>query len=190
MITSITLKEMAKLSGYSISTVSKALNDEHDISDLTKNKIKEIANIYNYIPNRQARALRNKKTNIIAVVLPKFCLKKYANILEGFEEEAQSRGYRIIICQYDDKNNNDLFKLFYPIEGCFDGLIVFLDNKKIVRKYEYQFDAIKQRSFSFMKCYYDFAKPKSDLGERRFGNLRCASLIHQILNQRKTVVPL
>lgn len=183
----MTLKEMAKISGYSVSTVSKALNDEHDISDLTKIKIKEIAKVYNYIPNRQARALRNKKTNIIAVVLPKFCLKKYASILEGFEEEAQSRGYRIIISQYDDKKTNNLSKLFYPIEGYVEGLMFFMDNKKVLREYEYQFNIIKQRSFSFMKCYHDFAKSKGDLKDRQVGNLRCANLIDEILNQRKAV---
>ena len=63
----ITLKHISQISGYSISTVSKALNNRSDVSKQAKFKISKIAKSNNYIPNNTALALRSKKTKIIAV---------------------------------------------------------------------------------------------------------------------------
>ena len=63
----ITLKEMSENLGYSISTISKALNDSPEISNKTKEKIKNAAINHNYIPNFFAKNLKNETTNIIRV---------------------------------------------------------------------------------------------------------------------------
>ena len=54
----------------SISTVSKALNDSHEISPATKERIREAAKLYNYQPNRIAVNLKSGKANTIGVVIP------------------------------------------------------------------------------------------------------------------------
>lgn len=65
----VTIRQLFKLSGFSISTVSKALNDKPDINLKVKHKIKGLAKSVNYIPNNLAAALRNRKTNIIALIV-------------------------------------------------------------------------------------------------------------------------
>ncbi|WBX70502.1 LacI family DNA-binding transcriptional regulator [Tenacibaculum retecalamus] len=62
MQNTITLKNIALETGFSISTVSKALNDSHEISSVTKEKIIKIATALNYTPNFFARNLKKKKT--------------------------------------------------------------------------------------------------------------------------------
>jgi LacI family transcriptional regulator len=57
----ITIKELAKIVGYAPSTISKALNNSHEISTVTKNKIKKAAQLYSYKPNYFASALRRNK---------------------------------------------------------------------------------------------------------------------------------
>ena len=57
-----TLKELAKLLNISVSTVSKALNDSHEISENTKRRVNELAEKLNYKPNRIAQQLKNNKT--------------------------------------------------------------------------------------------------------------------------------
>ncbi|WP_084221520.1 LacI family DNA-binding transcriptional regulator [Winogradskyella sp. PG-2] len=57
----VTIKEISSLSGYSISTVSKALNNKLEISKATREIIKSIAKRHNYVPNNYAVSLRIQK---------------------------------------------------------------------------------------------------------------------------------
>ncbi len=66
----VTIKDVAKASGYSISTVSYALNDSGNIPQSTKDKIWAVAKKMKYYPNAAARNLKNKKTYNIGF----FCL--------------------------------------------------------------------------------------------------------------------
>lgn len=54
---SVTIKDIAKVAGVSVMTVSRALNDRNDVSDDTKRRIKEIANKLHYVPNYNAKSL-------------------------------------------------------------------------------------------------------------------------------------
>ena len=65
-----TLKELAKELGVSTSTVSKALSNSPEISELTKIKIKEFAQLKNYKPNSIAKNLKNQRSYTIGVILP------------------------------------------------------------------------------------------------------------------------
>lgn len=80
-ISNITLKQVSKISGYSISTVSKALNNWHDISKETKVKVQKLAKRVNQIANNSANALRIRKIKIIVVIAPKINHNFYNNIL-------------------------------------------------------------------------------------------------------------
>ena len=64
----VTIKDIAKVAGVSHSTVSRALNESHQISKETKEKIKNIAKLMNFEFNAGARSLSGKKTGNIAVV--------------------------------------------------------------------------------------------------------------------------
>ena len=54
----ITIKEVAKLCGVGVSTVSRAINNHPDINPETKQKILDIIKEYNYVPNNSARNLK------------------------------------------------------------------------------------------------------------------------------------
>ncbi|SNY99515.1 LacI family DNA-binding transcriptional regulator [Flagellimonas pacifica] len=119
----VNLKQIAELSGYSTSTVSKALNDNADISKKTKIKIKRLAKFYNYIPNQQAIALRGQKFDTIAVMFPRHKLPKYSGLIEGIENSLTKSSYRLVVRQYDFfKLPNS--KLFRSIVGYSDGMII------------------------------------------------------------------
>jgi len=69
--TQVTIKEIAKEAGVSIATVSMILNKkDKNISDATRNKVLEIANQMNYIPNSMARSLRTKRKQTIDLLMP------------------------------------------------------------------------------------------------------------------------
>ena len=66
----VTIKEVAKEANVSTSTVSRVISDSPQISEKTKEKVREVIKNLNYKPNAIARSLANKKTRIIGVVLP------------------------------------------------------------------------------------------------------------------------
>ena len=66
----ITLKKLAKELKVSISTVSKALRDSPEISSGTIEKVKFLANKYNYRPNKIALSLKSNRTLTIGVIIP------------------------------------------------------------------------------------------------------------------------
>lgn len=88
----VTIYDVAKKAGVSISTASKALNDRKDVSEKTKERIKQIAKELAYEPSHFARALALKKTGNIGVLTvryystPMLTNPFYSKIIEGIEE--------------------------------------------------------------------------------------------------------
>lgn len=64
-----TIKDLAKLAGVSVTTVSRALNGYDDVNEKTRARIKRLAQEANYYPNAVARSLVTKKTRTLGVVM-------------------------------------------------------------------------------------------------------------------------
>lgn len=94
-----TIKDVAKLANVSISTVSYALNNTGNISEGTKKKIFEAAKELGYRPNGNARSLKMKKNNLIAVVLYNFDGNVNADIIRGIRDIAKNNEYEVIIVE-------------------------------------------------------------------------------------------
>lgn len=82
----VKLKDIAKKSGFDISTVSRALKDDPRVKEETKKKIKEIAKKLNYIPDISARILSGGKSGIIGIILPEIKHSFYSEIFEEIDE--------------------------------------------------------------------------------------------------------
>tara|TARA_R110002126_G_scaffold99980_3_gene231337 strand:- start:998 stop:2020 length:1023 start_codon:yes stop_codon:yes gene_type:complete len=102
----VTLKKLAQILNLSISTVSRALNDHPDISESTREKVKNLAQTMQYVPNIFAKGFRKHRTNIIGVIVPTITHYFTTTIVRGILEEASTRGYRVIISE----SNNDVIK--------------------------------------------------------------------------------
>lgn len=127
----MTLKKISHISGFSTSTVSKALNDCYDISVDTKKLIQDIAFQYNYTPNKNAIALRKSKSNIIAVILPQVNHPIYSDTLFDIQKTASKSGYRIMLYQSFEKAAT-LKELFEEInDGSVDAAMVLTTSENI-----------------------------------------------------------
>ena len=93
----MTIKEIAQLSGVSISTVSKIMNhkDEH-ISPETRDKVLSIAKEYNYSPYAFARNTSISKSFLLGVLLRSE--PNYGKLLDGILSAAEEAGYHVIVC--------------------------------------------------------------------------------------------
>ena len=64
----VSLKDIANVCGVSVATVSKALNDQPDIGEETRNKIRAVADELGYLTNSAARALKTNRTYNLGVL--------------------------------------------------------------------------------------------------------------------------
>jgi len=96
------IKDLARMAGCSISTVSKALNGKPDVSKETRNRILKIAEAYNFVPNAFGKGLKRKCTENVGVI---FCREErplsgnpfYSKVLEGIEAELAINNYNLIL---------------------------------------------------------------------------------------------
>lgn len=120
----VTLKQLAKELNVSISTVSKALNNSDEIGKDTIIRVKELANFYNYKPNKMALSLKQNKTKTIGVIIPNILNYFLAKVLFGIEREAAIHGYNIITCISNESLEKEKESLQLLANGSVDGFIL------------------------------------------------------------------
>ena len=125
----ITLKHIAKVFDVSIATVSKSLNDSHEISTETKQKIRAYAKEHNYKPNSIALSLLNKKTKTIGVIVPNILNSFFAKVFVGIEKTASENGYNIISCITNESYEKEVNIMELLKNGTLDGFIISLSEE-------------------------------------------------------------
>ncbi|TAH64831.1 MAG: LacI family transcriptional regulator [Anaerolineaceae bacterium] len=120
----MTIKDIAREAGVSITTVSKVMNGrDENISDATRDRVKKVIKDNNYITNAVARGLKTKKTNIIGFVLPDIVNPYYPEIARGIEDAARDRGFGVIFCNTDNSPERELECLQFLKSKMVDGII-------------------------------------------------------------------
>ncbi|MEO7215429.1 LacI family DNA-binding transcriptional regulator [Mucilaginibacter sp.] len=120
----ITIRQLAETLKLSTATVSKALQNSHEISEATKGRVFELAKSLNYRPNPFARGLRRHKSNTIAVILPEIADNFFAQAINGIEEMARQQGYHLIIYLSHDSSEREAFFINDLLGRYVDGLLI------------------------------------------------------------------
>ena len=123
----LTMKDIARELGISVSTVSRALQDSPRISAERRAMIQQFAREHNFTPNMLAESLRHSKVQplkVIGVIIPEFTHFYFSSVLAGIEEEASSRGYRIMVALSGESYEREvrICQSFYENKVC--GIIV------------------------------------------------------------------
>lgn len=126
----INLKEIAKIAGVDVSTVSRALNDSDRVKPETKELIRNIAKQYNYVPDDIARGLVGKKTYSIGVIIPEFINTFYAEIIEGLESVLSLEGYSLLFGKSDFSSKNEIKYINLFLRKRVDGIIACATSKE------------------------------------------------------------
>jgi len=136
---SITTVDLAKILKVSQGTVSRALNDNPNISQKTKERICELAKKMGYVPHGIASALASKKTKSIGLVYP-YILNDilFARIYKGIEDTMFEQGYNIFLCCTNDLIQKEERYLQLLRQKRVDGIILtpvtFPSNTKLLRE--------------------------------------------------------
>lgn len=90
------IQEVARKSGVSVATVSRAFNAPHQVSVATRKKVLSMARALGYVPNASARTLRTSRSRVLGVLMPTLTNPVFAECLEGVAEAAHAAGYAIL----------------------------------------------------------------------------------------------
>lgn len=120
----LTLKDIARVLNKSISTVSKALSDNPEISTATKKEVLDFVHKHNFQLNTVASGLRTGKNKILGLILPRLDHSFYADILCAIESEAAAIGYTVVVRQNNDDVDEELKCIQHLEKKGIDGLII------------------------------------------------------------------
>jgi LacI family transcriptional regulator len=135
----VSIVDIAKKAGVSITTVSRVLNgkgEEYRISEKSQQKIKETARKLNYVPNQFAASLKSGKSNTIALIIPSLSNPFFAEIASEINSEVRNRGYITIIGDSDENVDSENEELMQMEARNIEGLVIApcSQNWKVIKK--------------------------------------------------------
>jgi len=106
----VNIKDIAKLSGVGISTVSRVLNNHTDVKKETREKVLQVIKEYNYIPNNSARNLKRSVSKNIGVLVKGIYNPFFSKVVRAIESEIAHQGYSMILHYNakDAKNDGEI----------------------------------------------------------------------------------
>jgi len=124
MNSDITIRDVAEATGFSVNTVSRALNEKPDVSAETKRVILESVGKLGYRPNKHAPALRGTKTQTIGVIVADISNPFFAAVVKGVEQAARQRNWSIILGNTDEKYEKEEEVIRTMLAERVDGLLL------------------------------------------------------------------
>ncbi|WP_294208133.1 LacI family DNA-binding transcriptional regulator [uncultured Chryseobacterium sp.] len=122
----ITIKDLAEMLNISTSTVSRALKDHPDISSAVKQKVKEAAETFNYVPNDFAINFRKKSSKVIGLIIPEISMFFIPSIIKGISSVLHKEGYHFFMLSSEESYQIEEENLLTCINSRVDGIIISL----------------------------------------------------------------
>ncbi len=133
-----TIKDIARICGVAVSTVSRAINNHPDINEETKVLIMQAVQDYHYIPNNSARNLKRSESNTIAVLIKGIGNPFFSNIMKVFEKEIQKKKYSFLLHRVEEHEDEIEVALQLEKEKRLKGIVFlggyFLQSKERLSK--------------------------------------------------------
>jgi LacI family transcriptional regulator len=126
-----TIADVAKLAGVSTGTVSRVMNGAENIHPDTRSKVEQAIAHLGYQPNFQARSLRSKRTDTIALAIPELTNYFWTTIARGVQDASQAKGYHIFICNTYPKSRQHI-RYLESISSRVDGMILSRRSERVV----------------------------------------------------------
>ncbi len=124
MRSSVTIRDVAKLAGVGVGTVSRVLNESESVSHTTRSKVLAAISELDYTPNLIARRLSTGKTMTIGVILPFFTNPSYVERLRGIESILWETQYDLVLFNADTSSRRDIYFREAPRRERVDGLLI------------------------------------------------------------------
>ncbi|HKV17043.1 MAG TPA: LacI family DNA-binding transcriptional regulator [Reyranella sp.] len=119
-----TIREVARLAGVSVATVSKALNDSGRVSEALRERVKAAARTLGYAPHASARSLRSGTTRILGLLVADITNPFFLKLVEHIEQLASTAGYSVILCNSGEDAEREQRHLKMLLSQRVDGILL------------------------------------------------------------------
>lgn len=140
-----TIKDVAKLAGVSISTVSRVMNDSKPVSPESRRKVLDAIQKLDFKPNELARSLVMKRSNLIGVVVKDIGIPYMAGIIRGIEEIGKMYKFDILLSSSYGEEDSELDTVQFMFTKQVDGIILVSEKTT-----ERVVDTIKEHKLPFL----------------------------------------
>lgn len=173
--------DIARLSGVSITTVSRVLNNKPNVSRATREKVRAVLDESDFIPSSAARGLATSKSNIVGILTIDMRIPHYASTIFALESELHANGFRTVICNTggDPDRGHEYLRMLYDNGAC---CAIILGS---VFKNVYSFNAYPDLSYLLINYQAEVDNSCSVLIDDKYG-LRIA-LEHLISKGHKNI---
>jgi LacI family transcriptional regulator len=144
-----TIADVAKLAGVSTGTVSRVMNGADNVHPDTRLKVNQAIAQLGYEPNFQARSLRSKRTDTIALAIPELSNYFWTTMARGVQDASQAKGYHVLICNTNSRPSTSLRYLDLMINRA-DGLILTRRSERVIVTAEEHSSAQRQKPIVFV----------------------------------------
>lgn len=120
---SITMKDVALEAGVSVGTVSRFINNEKGIKEVTLKKVQQAIEKLSYVPDEYARGLKTNRSNIIALLIPTIWHPFFSEFAYHVEKELLKNQYKLLICNADKDSKNEIEYIKLLEKNKVDGIL-------------------------------------------------------------------
>ena len=133
--TASTIRDVARLAGVSVTTVSRVLNDPDRVRPEKRSAVERAISELSFRPNRSAQGLKGRRFGAVALVVGDITNMFFAEIASAIGEQFDLDGYNVLLCNFDNKESRlEKFLVELPYRGV-DGVIIcgsaFLESDRI-----------------------------------------------------------
>jgi DNA-binding LacI/PurR family transcriptional regulator len=142
----VTIYDIAKKTGFSVTTVSKALNNYTDVSQKTRDAILEAVKEMGYLPNSHARTLKTKKSWTIGVIFVESTglgmqHPFFSAVIESFRKNVEKLGYDLLFASRNISNQKKSYLEHFRYRGV-DGVVIVCFNNNDEQVHELMGDVL------------------------------------------------
>jgi len=121
--TAATIKDVARVAGVSVATVSRALNGAENVLPDTRQRILDVARELRYSPSGAARSLITRRTDTVGALLPDLHGEFFSELIRGIDQAARARGLHLLLSSSHD-DADEAAAALRAMNGRVDGLLV------------------------------------------------------------------
>lgn len=121
---SVTLADLAERTGLSKATVSLVMRDSSQVSDPTKQKVRQAAADLGYVYNRAAASLRSKTTGTVGLIATTVANPFFAEVVDGIESRMSETSSTLILTQHSDSPAMQRRQIEVMLQSRVDGVII------------------------------------------------------------------
>lgn len=119
----VTIKDVAREAKVSVASVSRALNNSANVTEITRRRIIGVAEKLRYVPHSAARSLITRRTQTVGALLPDLFGEFFSELIRGIDLAARARGLHLLVSS-SHGNPSEAATALRAMQGRVDGVLV------------------------------------------------------------------